>query len=130
MTIGRIFGQSHLFSVTSTLYTNNKMSIIVLHANEEGEDADVDNEESNDLEEMEVDEAPELEVGDPMKTLIQVAWNGFLIFAQQALIDIMDAFDPDNEDWTTERVSIVIVVTILVIYQIYKMGYQISRITE
>ena len=116
--------------ICSTLYANNKMSIIVLHANEEGEDADVDNEESNDLEEMEVDEAPELEVGDPMKTLIQVAWNGFLMFAQQALIDIMDAFDPDNEDWTTERVSIVIVVTILVIYQIYKMGYQISRITE
>ena len=112
------------------------MSLIVLHANEEGEDADLDNanenvdEESNDLEEFEVDEAPELEVGDPMKTLIQVAWNGFLMFAQQALIDIMDAFDPDNEDWTTERVSIVIVVTILVIYQIYKMGYQISRITE
>ena len=130
MAIGKRFGQSHLFSLTSTLYTNNKMSIIVLHANEEGEDADVDNEESNDLEEMEVDEAPELEVGDPMKTLIQVAWNGFLIFAQQALIDIMDAFDPDNEDWTTERVSIVIVVTILVIYQIYKMGYQISRIVE
>ena len=130
MVIGKIFGQSHLFSVTSTLYTNYKMSLIVLHANEEGEDADVDNEESNDLEEMEVDEAPELGVGDPMKTLIQVAWNGFLMFAQQALIDIMDAFDPDNEDWTTERVSIVIVVTILVIYQIYKMGYQISRIVE
>ena len=106
------------------------MSLIVLHANEEGEDADVDNDESNDLEEMEVDEAPELGVGDPMKALIQVAWNGFLMFAQQALIDIMDAFDPDNEDWTTERVSIVIVVTILVIYQIYKMAYQISRIVE
>ena len=130
MAIGKRFGQSHLFSLTSTLCINNKMSLIVLHANEEGEDADVDNEnveeESNELEEMEVDEAPELGVGDPMKTLIQVAWNGFLMFAQQALIDIMDAFDPDNEEWTTERGSIVIVVTILLFCQIYKIYKNIS----
>ena len=109
------------------------LTIVLEDENLDEESKDLE-EEGNDLDEEgenldEENEAPEEEDPSQYQVLLEEAWNawnGFSMFAQQALIDIMDAFDPDNEEWTTERVSIVIVVTILLFCQIYKIYRNIS----
>ena len=105
------------------------LTIVLEDENLDEESKDLE-EEGNDLDEEgenQDNEAPENP--SQYQALLEEArnaWNGFSLFAQQALIDIMDAFDPDNEEWTTERVSIVIVVTILLFCQIYKIYKNIS----